>query len=599
MIEEPVQYVEIDIDTCTLTWGTGACTAALSLGTPNKCRNTWGTCGISSATRADVYDKGVLTLRFIKSRPKMPIDGRLFFPVLTNISSFSATANIVGFKTGLGTLGRRGTVTVNLDDFPYNDNYTDKYSQERISGDAQFDSVGYNPFQKSTFWTKLRNWSPNYAGRPLRVIDTFIYLLSDGTPVWSGVKATRNFIVTDIKQDYTNKKVTVEGKDVLTLAEKESAVAPKPSKGKLLADITTDATEATLTPEGIGDLEYPTEGYLIIGKEVMSYTRSGDVLTLTERGAEKTEATTHNSGDLVQQAKRFQNASINEVVEYLLGETDVDPAFIPTADYATEVGRWAPTLRINTILTRPEAVTKYLGELSTLGVSLWWDDIDQEVVLRMNHPLDFTETVIPVSDDSSIKSISVVDKDEERITQVHFYCVQSNPTDSLDNKNNYDRIELIFDADAQYVDNYNGTRIKEIFCRWFNTGNDAAVGVIGSRYLQRFNTSPKYHTIVVDKKDGLGKIGDVLEVTSQYTVDVNGTPEATNLQIIGKTELMQGHEIQYSVQSYDFDIFSSFIMENDANGYDTATEAELNIGCYIVDETTLIFPDGRQPYSIM
>ena len=169
----------------------------------------------------------------------------------------------------------------------------------------------------------------------------------------------------------------------------------------------------------------------------------------------------------------------------------------------------------------------------------------------------------------------------------------------LDDKNNYDRIPVIFDADAQNTNNYNGTRIKEVFCRWFNTGNDAAVSVIGARYLQRFNTAPKYHSIVVDKKDGVAKLADILEVTSEYTVDENGAPTPTNLQIIGKAEVMQGHEIKYTVQSYDFDIFSSFIMENDANGYDTATEEELLVGCYIVDETTLEFPDGRPPYSIM
>lgn len=597
--EEPVQYVEIDLDFCTLTWGTGVCTAALSVGTPNKCRNTWKTCGIASASRDSIYDKGVLTLRFIKPRAKMPVDGRTFFPVLESVSSFSSTVNIVGFKKELGSLGRRGTVSVKLNDFPYNDNYTDKYSQERITGDAQFDGVGYNPFERSTFWTKVRNWTPNYAGRPIRIVDTFIYLLSDGTPVWSDEKKTRHFILTDIKQDYSNKTVTVEGKDVLSLAEKESAIAPKVSIGKLLEDITETDTTATLTPEGIGDSSYPTEGYAVVGKEVVKYTRVGDTLYLTERGAERTEASSHSEGDTFQEAKKFENAYINEVVDYLLGETDVDPSFIPSADYAAEVARWAPTLRINTILTKSEAVTKYLGELTTLGVSMWWDDVEQLIKLKMNHPLDFTETVVPVSDNSTIKDISVEDKDEERITQVHFYYVQSNPTGSLDDKNNYDRIPVIFDADAQNTNNYNGTRIKEVFCRWFNTGNDAAVSVIGARYLQRFNTAPKYHSIVVDKKDGNAKLADILEVTSEYAVDENGAPTPTNLQVIGKTELMQGHEIKYMVQSYDFDIFSSFIMENDANGYDTATEEELLVGCYIVDENTLEFPDGREPYSIM
>lgn len=592
--EEPVQYVEIELDSCSLTFGNSPCTAALALGTANKCRNTWNTC----ADQAN-YTKSTLVLRFIKPRPKMPIDGRTFFPYLESVSSFSSTVNIVGFKQDLGSLGRRGTVTVSINDFPYNDKYTDKYASERVTGDAQFSGVGYNPLDRATFWTKVRKWTPNYAGRPIRIVDTFIYLLEDGTPVWSTEMKTRHFIITDIKLEFDNKKVTVEGKDVITLAEKKSAVAPKVSSGSLLADITDTATSLTLTPSGIGDSEYPASGHAVIGSEVVSYTRSTDTVTLTGRGLYGTTADDHSEGDTFQQAKVFEDALVNDVIDYLLAETEVDPAFFDTANYAAEAARWAPTIRINTVLTKPDAVIKYLGELSTLGVSMWWDDIDQLIKMKMNHPIDYTETVTPASDDSSIKSISVDDKDEERITQVHFYSVQSDPTVSLEDKSNYDRINVIVDSDSQNENNYGDTRIKEIFCRWFNTGNSAAVTTIGTRYLQRFVLAPKYTTLVVDKKDGDAKLADVIEVTSKYITDVNGEPFASNLQVIGRSEIKSGHEVKYTLQSYDFDRAYAFIMENDANGYDTATQEELNTGCYIVDETTLQFPDGRKPYYIM
>ena len=597
--EEPVQIVEIDLDQCSLTFGVGTCTAALSVGTQDKCRNTWATCKIAQASRDSVFDKGTpLTLRFIKSRPKMPIDGKTYFPRLKSVSTFSSTVNIVGFKQDLGSLGRRGTVTVNLEDFPYNDMYTDKYALERKSGDAQYSGIGYDPLEKSTFWTKIRKWSPNYAGRPLRVIDTYIYLDDNGTPQWGPDPKVRHFIMTDIKQDFDSKSVTVEGKDILSLAEKKSAVAPKVSNGSLATDISSTPSSFDLEPAGIGNLEYPTSGYAVIGKEVVTFTRSGDTITLTGRGQEGTEAKTHKAGDTFQIAKKFTGAFINEVVDYLLNETEIDPSFFDSSEYADEVSRWAPTLRINTVLTKSEAVTKYLGELTTLGVSMWWDELAQKIKLKMNHPLDYTETVTPVSDDSSIKAISVDEKDEERLTQVHFYSVQSDPTQSVDDKENYDRITVIVDSESQGDNFYGDTRIKEVFCRWFNTGNDAAVRTIGTRYLQRFNQSPKYHSLTVDKKDGSVNLADIIAVTSEFITDENGSPIETNLQVIGRSEIKSGHEVKYTLQSYDFAGNSSFIMENDANPYGSATDLELERGCYIVGPS-LEFPDGREAYTLM
>lgn len=592
--DEPVQYVEIDIDQCTLTWGNSPCTAALALNSPNKCYNSWNTC-----EDQDNYNKGTLTLRFIKPRPKMPIDGRTFYPTLKSVSAYSSTVNIVGFKQGLGSLGRRGTVTVTLDDFPHHGRGVDKYASERVSGAAQFDGVGYDPFQRSLFWIKLKQRNPNYASRPIRVVNTYIYLLDDGTPVWDNTRVeTRNFVLTDIKYNYDTKVVTVEGKDVLTLAEKENAVAPSPSSGELAEDITAGASSLELSPSGIGDSEYPSSGYAVVGSEVVKYTRVGDTVTLTERGAEGTTAASHSAEDTFQQAIKFSGERLHEVIQTLLEETDIDPSFYDISAYQTEVERWASTIQVHTVLTEPTAVIEYLGELVTLGVSMWWDDVAQEIKMKLNHPLDFSEAVTEISDDSAIKSLTYEDKDEERITQVHFYSVQEDPTESVEDGSNYARVDVIFDGDAQNENNYGAVRIKSIFCRWLNQGNAAAVRILGRRYLQRFSKAPRYHTILLDAKEDVS-LADVLEVTSDAIVDDQGAPVASKLQVISKTEQKQGHEIKYVAQNYSFDENYSFIMENSANVYGSATEAELERGCYIGDENLESFPDGRPFYKIM
>lgn len=590
----PIQIVEIDIDFCTLIYGEGACTAVLGTSGVRKCYNTWNTCQVKS-----VYNKGTLTLRFVNPRANLPKTSNVYFPVLKSVSAFSNSVNISGNNPRLGQLGRRGKVTVTLDDFPYHDRVTDKYAVERRDGTAQNDEGGYNPEDRGTFWTKFKKRSPNYAGRPLRVINT--YILEDGTFDTSGDSQTRNFIITELKGPGDNNSVTIEAKDVLTLAEKKTAVAPTPSEGTLLEDIDETATSFTLSPENIGD-DYPSSGFAVIGSEVVQYTRIDDTITLVSRGAKKTEASSHSIGDTFQVAVNYEDQFIYEVLDDLLGTyTNIDSGFIDSANYQTEVERWAPTVKINTTITEPTPVADLLGELSVLGASIWWDDVDQKIKLRMNHPLDVDETSTPISDTNSIKGISQEDRDEERITQVHFYSVQSNPTEGLRDKSNYDRVLVSIDTDAQREENYGEPRIREIFCRWLNTGNDSIVRIVSQRLLQRFTRAPEYFNITLDAKDISLGLTDILDVTSRVVSDETGAATTKKLQITEKSEVKSGHEVKIVCQSYEFDDFYGYVMENDANDYDSATDQEKEDGCYIIAEADADsgFDDNRPAYRVI
>ncbi|MEG7982397.1 hypothetical protein U2054_15520, partial [Listeria monocytogenes] len=62
--------------------------------------------------------------------------------------------------------------------------------------------------------------------------------------------------------------VKITAKDILKLAGDDRSVCPKPSVGKINADITNSATTATLTPIGVGALDYPSSGFIRIGSEV-------------------------------------------------------------------------------------------------------------------------------------------------------------------------------------------------------------------------------------------------------------------------------------------------------------------------------------------
>jgi len=586
---EPIQIVEIDMDFCTLTYGTGACTAVLGTSGDRKCYNTFQTCQATSA-----FSKGTLTLRFISPTASIPKNGNVYFPALSSVSTFSNSVNIAGSIPEYGLLGKRGKVTVDLVDFPYHDRYVDKYQAERITGDAQVDEGGYDPETRGTFFTKFKARFPNYAGRALRVIDGYV----DGGILTT--TQTRNFIITEMSGPGGRNKVRFTAKDILTLAEKKSAVAPKPSGGECLADVAVDATEFTLTPEGIGDQDYPTSGFGVLKSEVISFTRSGDVVTIVNRALFNTETKEVKAGTAFQLAIRYENSRVDDLIEDLLTNyTDIDPTFFPTADWATEVGTWANTLSLSTVITEPTPVAGLLGELSSLGVSLWWDDVAQEIKLKLNSPPDLI-SIQTLTDDNNIKSIEQEDKDDDRLTQIHFYLQQDNPTEPVTDKSNYDQIRVIIDTESESENLYNGARIREVFCRWLNDSSSQSYAATSSRrLLNRLVLAPKRYRIVLDAKDISLGLGDVFKIKSRVVTDETGKEIETVLQVVQKSETKSGHEFEVIAQAFPFTSIYGFIMENTAPDYGSATETDKSTGCYIVDETTLTFPDGQKAYRMI
>ena len=203
----------------------------------------------------------------------------------------------------------------------------------------------------------------------------------------------------------------------------------------------------------------------------------------------------------------------------------------------------------------------------------------------------------PITDAANIKKVSQEDRDEERLTQIHFYSVQSDPTDSATDKSNYDRIRVTVDVEAEKDNSYDDVRIREIFCRWLNVGRDAAVRIRSLRLLQRFNTAPKVLKATLDIKDIDVGLTSVIEVTSRVITDDTGKPVPTLFEVTQRTETIAGHEVEILAQEYLYVGKYGFIMENTANSYDTSTEVEKNTGCYISDTAGVIFTD--EPYQII
>lgn len=581
-VREIVQTVEIDYQRCTRTFGVAPCLATLGSGNTKKCFNTFSTCSYKQG-----FNNGVNTLKFIEA--SFPVSGDTYFPCVKSITGYEQEVNIAGFNPNLGGLGRRAQVNIKMADFPYGDVLTDKYWEERISGAAQIGEGGYKPIERGSFWSKFKARMPNFAGRALRVRNG--YYNTDGSLTFF---KTRNYVISEVNGPDGNGDYTVIAQDILALADDEKAQAPFPSQGRLAADITATDLTATLSPAGIGNAEYPASGAITVGSEIMGFTRVNNTLSLT-RGRLGTQAATHAVNDTVQLGYRVTNQRADLVIaDLLINYANIPASWIPAAEWAAEMDRWGGSLILNTMICQPTGVTTLLGEISQLGLTLWWDEIGQKIRLRVNRPNE--ETAGEISDRNSIIAMTRKDEDNQRATQVAFRSVQIDPTKGL-NKDNFLRTYISIYVDGESPNFYGESRIKTIYSRWLNQGDDAAAKIVTSRLLNRFKRAPVNYEITVDEKDSL-ELLDVVRLNTYASTDDTGNPRSTLCQVFYRAEDKAGSTVKLKLQAFQFDAEYGRITNNARPVYSASTDAQKDAGTYFVG-SSLMFGDGRSAYKFV
>lgn len=575
------QVVELDVDYCTITWGVAPCMAEFGLNTVRKCYNTFGTCAYTQA-----YDKGVKTLRFCE--PTFTIKDGNYIPSLVSVGGYEQEVNIAGYSENIGALGKRAAVSVTFRDHPSRDTLTDKYWSERMDGTAQTNEGGYDPIDRGSFWTKFKARNPNYAGRPLRVIQGYI----DETGSFVAVK-TRAYVMDELKGPDRSGNVTITAKDILSLADNQKALAPIASRGRLLADIDAVVNTATLSPAGIGS-EYPASGFATIGSEIVDFTRAGDVLTLV-RGVKGTQAASHTANDTVQVAYDVERIRADYVLYDLLTVYGNVPAgYIDFPDWQAEFNRWGNKMLLSATICKPTGVSKLIGEINRLGITVWWDEIAQKIRVKLNHPPD--EEPAEWSDRNNIISIETEDNDDERATRIEMWTVQIDPTKDL-NEDNFQRGFINISVDSESPMMFGLPRTKQILCRWLNHGDDATVKIITGRLLNRYKRAPVTYKVRIDTKDD-PSLTDVISLTSHVTTDVTGIEAPTLTQVFYRADDRNGHTVDARLQMFQFDARYGVITENTRPDYDSSNAEQKRKGSYFVGPS-LVFSDGSKAYQFV
>ena len=526
MGRQPFSFIEIDLDFCANTAGTSPCTATET--GDSKCYNTYATC--NDTTNYSIITK---TYRFCSPNGAKVPKGLDAIPCLRGITITPAE-----ITAGKG-IGLRAACSVTMQDFPHSDIRIDPYLDERT----------YIPINRGTFFGKLKARNPFYNGRIMRLYNG--YLNVDGSFDIDNFEA-RTFVIEQWDGIDPNGMTKITGKDVLKLASDERAVAPRASIAKLTLDMTNVATSFNITPTGSGDLYYPASGFVRIGSEVMSFTRSSDAFTVV-RGQRSTSATTHAQGDTVQLCYEITAQTAQDIVyDLLIDYAFVDSSFINKSDWDAEQTTYLPRL-YNTLITAPTGVSKLLSELSEqIGFFVFWDEVESFIKFQTIRPNSPSETVHVLTSDYEILADSLNTKDltDERVNEVWVYYGVIDPTKNLSEESNYSNLYVASNVSDQSQAQNRDVRIKKILTRWMNDG--AAAVELGQRYLERFANAPLEASFLLDAKDSNIKLADFVQVTSKQYQDFSGSPLDILLQVVKRIEKQTGTTWAFTARQFAY-----------------------------------------------
>jgi hypothetical protein len=456
-------YVEVDQDYCSLTYGTAPCTASIPTTGTAKCYNTRKTCQVQL-----VFSNAPVTLRFGLDVDYLPPD----IECIPSITNWGVSPAIISLGEDLGL---RAEMRVTFKDHPWSDTGPggDKYLADRA----------YNPFSLGSFWGKWRARVQFLRGKAIRLIVGY-----EGQTL--AQMETRHFVVESFDGPTPDGAFTIIGKDPLKLLDGDRAQAPAPNNGFLVADITSVATTLTLSPAGVGNSEYPASGYLNIGgAEIVSFTRSGDVITITARGQLGTLAQAHQAQDRAQVVLRYDGDDPADIIyDLMVNYAGIDPAYINLSDWKNETENFLRRVYSATI-GDPESIKKLIVELiQQAALSIWWDDVGQKIRLRVLRAIE-TDAELLGPDIVQRGSFRTFEQPDKRVSQVWIYYGQRNPLQRLEDLDNFRSLAVSADFDAET--NYGSPMIRKIYSRWIASGGRSVATRVGDIILGRYKDPPR------------------------------------------------------------------------------------------------------------
>lgn len=629
--KQAVQFVELDMEGCSLSYGTAPCTAAIGTTGSDRCFNTRATCQDPAN-----FTPVTKTYRFASARiDNLQTAGDC--PTFPTLLSCDSAPTILTPGSGLGV---RSSVTLTIQDHPWTDVWTDKY----------FNLRSYIPDNQGTFWGKFVARHRYYPNRVLRVYTGF--LNDDGTYNLANFQ-TRTYIITKIAGPNPNGVVSIEGVDPLRLADGEKAKWPIACTTTLDANISDVATTfdvhdptaafnptdpanpivswwdgISITPPAHAPIAYTSGHYVRIEDEIMlvtarTYTINGDGtgtwhFTVTRSTMpswydfSQNIAVAHDSGASVQVCWQFDHLMVYDILLFLLSYVaKIDtlvPGVLPYNDWKAHFDTSFPNYSYATLLVTPMSVKQMLTEITDLGVLIFWHERRSEVVAR---GLKFAQLIGPqINDDDSIIKESVACQDEPSLlmTEHWLYFDVSWPIANMDLWQTYRVVDVAANVEREGPNEFASAYIKQVKCRWLERSMVGLAKDIGATQLLQYQDLRKIVTFTMDPKDDSFWVGDTVGMSTKYMQDQFGNPAVKNVLITQVKEIytQAGLTLAYTaMELFNFQR-TGVISHPDASGsdpnpgpgtYSTATDADKNHYCFI-GYNTGYFLDGTPSYQL-
>ena len=539
--------VEIDLDSCSRTFGTAPCTASNVVGF--ECYNTKRTCQDEAN-----YDVSTSTVVLSES------DNAVYTGAIPCIEKIEFAPTEINPKEGLDYLGK---LKIKAKDFAHHDRGLDPYADTRP----------YIATDQGTFWGKLLARNTHYLGRSIRVKQ-----IIDGA-----VTKTYLFALESISPPDNKGMVQIIAKDPLFLAGSNQAKIPAVSEGVLDGAITDSDTSLTLDDSA----GYPASGTVRIGSEIMSYSGiSTNTLTGLVRGLWGTEASSHGDESSVQVCITYVNEPLIDVVDDLIDNyTAIDSAFIPYTDWQAEESDWLSVYTLTNIISEPTDVLDLITQIQIeTGTMIWWDQEDQEIKLKAAVARTQNQSVETLTDAAHLMSpVEVKDQNDERISQVWIYYGIQDYIGS-DEAANFASLEIRADLDAESASEYGTQNIDVIYSHWL-TGV-AQTGQVATRRLSRYQNPPKLISFGLDTKDSALKTGDHFYLQTASIQSASGAPVEVEMQMLAMRYFSKSLSFQCKAQTFSYLInqIYGYITIDAMVDYTSATDPQKLANGFICDD---------------
>ena len=507
-----ISFIELEVKKCTRVYGSSPCTAAVSVTGDQKCFNSRATCqDLPNILEANE------SVRLAKPSSIKPDDINST-PYIENIESISYTPPVLDLGRSIGV---RASLSVSFKDH--------RSPDSDATGDPYLGDRNYDPYTLGTYFGKLKARHPFLRGQSIYWVQG-----TDGQEFESMER--RHFIVEETAGPNSSGTYSITAKDALKLTQGDRALAPKASQGYLVNQITAAQTPpftVVLSPFGIGNVDYPTSGTAAIGgKEIVEFTRTGDVVTITARAQSNTEAAAHEPEDRVQLCLKYSSQTAPTILNSLLTNyTDIPAGYIPLADWLVESNIYLGK-SYSTVIAEPTPINSLINEiLEQTGSNMWWDS--SASLIRWSVLSKPDSSAFEFNESNYLQgSFNIADQLNKRVSRVIVNYGQINPLLNLTDERNYSSSLLNIDLESEAFFN-NTPAYKNIYSRWIDGDLRDSATFVANLILQRYSTPPRKlgFKILRDSISLMPELSGSYNLKNLYVQDFTGAQQALPIQV--------------------------------------------------------------------